>query len=75
MKKPIETWTATVRTDGTTIYQKPNHFNNGSPKTYDEKRFEAYCDEYGYRREFVKQGGGLYDIHLYKIETRQAALF
>lgn len=75
MKKPIETWTATVRPDGTVIYQKPNHYSNGSPKTFDEKRFEAYCDENRLRREFQKQGAGLYEIYLYKIETRQAALF
>ncbi|MBK9983840.1 MAG: hypothetical protein IPP15_15975 [Saprospiraceae bacterium] len=74
MKKPIETWTGTKRDDGTVIYQLPSNFNCHR-KTFDEKRFEAYCDKYGYRREFVNKGAGIYDIHLYPIETRQAALF
>ncbi len=74
MKKPIETWTATARPDGTVIYQLPNVFN-GTPKTFDEKRFESYCDEHGYQRRFVSTGAGMYNIELYPIETRQAALF
>jgi len=74
MKKSIETWTATVRPDGTVVYQLPSHFS-GYRKTFDEKRFEAYCDEHNYRREFKQQGVGLYEIYLYPIETRQTSLF
>ena len=78
MKKPIETWNATRTPQGDTIYQCERiHPRTGLKYkcSWDEKRFEAYCDEHRYRREFVHKGAGIYDIHLYPIETRQAALF
>lgn len=74
MKKPIEKWTGTVRPDGSVIYQRKSSFN-GYGKTYDEHDFDTYCESKNLRREFEKLGGGLYEIYLYPIETRQIVLF
>lgn len=41
MKKPIETWTGTVRPDGSVVYQRKSSFN-GYGKTYDEHDFDTY---------------------------------
>lgn len=74
MKKPTETWTATVRTDGVVVYQRESSFNSYG-KTYDEHEFDTYCESKNLRREFEKLGSGFYKIRLYAIEARQIALF
>lgn len=65
-------------TDGARLYQ----FKRWNPKTdewfkstLDEKRFEAYCDENDYQREFVVISDGTEYVRLFKTDHRQPMLF